>query len=283
LYLQPQLQCLYYARMSLSGRVAVITGASAGIGLAVAQRLAREGVAVVLGARRADRLDEAVRGIRDTGGRAEAVVMDVTSESDVRRLAARAQEAFGALDIMVCNAGFGYYGTVEDTPVSTMQRMMDVNFMGTFHGAAAALPVFRAKGRGHLILVSSIVGKRGIPLMSGYTATKAAQAGFAESLRSEFAGTAISVSVVFPVSTATEFRDAMARDYGQGISGLGPKQHVDDVAAAVVACVRRPRAEVYPHAMSRALAVLNALAPAFTDRLVRRYARRREQVSGGAG
>jgi short-subunit dehydrogenase len=112
--------------------------------------------------------------------------------------------------------------------------------------------------------------------MSGYTATKAAQAGFAESLRSEFAGTAISVSIVFPVSTETEFRHAMERDYGQGVAGLGPKQHVGVVAAAVVACVHKPRAEVYPHAMSRGLATLNVLAPAFTDRLVRKYGRRRK-------
>ena len=266
---------MYYARMKLAGRVAAITGASSGIGLAVAHRLAREGVGVVLGARRAERLEDAVRAIRSAGGRAEAVVMDVTSAADVRRLVARAQEAFGGLDIMVCNAGFGYYGTVEETPGETMQRMMDVNFMGTFHGAAAALPIFRARGRGHLIIVSSIVGRRGIPLMSGYSATKAAQAAFAESLRGEFAGTAISVSTVFPISTDTEFRYAMQRDYGHDITGLGPKQSMDDVARAVVACVHRPRPEVYPHTLSRALAVLNIVAPGATDRLVRRFGRRR--------
>src|SRR6476660_4175812 len=146
--------------MPLSGRVAAITGASSGIGLTIGQHLAREGVAVVLGARRKDRLDEAVRGIRSAGGRAESVVIDVTSEDDVKRLVQRAVEAFGRLDIMICNAGFGYYGTVEDTPVDTMRRMMDVNFMGTFYGARAALPLFRAQHRGHLIIVSSIVGQR---------------------------------------------------------------------------------------------------------------------------
>src|SRR4029079_19630647 len=102
-------------------------------------------------------------------------------------------------------------------PVDVMQRMMDVNFMGTFYGARAALPVFRAQNSGHLIIVSSIVGQRGIAQMSGYTATKAAQVGFGESLRTEFSGTAIAVSVVLPVSTETEFRSAMTRDYGHSV------------------------------------------------------------------
>ena len=262
--------------MSLAGRVAVITGASSGIGLAVATHLAREGVAVVMGARRADRLNAAVDAIRAAGGRAEAVVTDVTSEADMARMAARAQEVFGGLDLMICNAGFGYYGTVEDTPPETMRRMMDVNFMGTFYGARVALPIFRARGRGHLIVVSSIVGRRGIAQMSGYSATKAAQVAFAESLRTECVGTAVHVSVVFPVSTETEFRFAMERDYGHSVAGLGPKQSVDDVAWAIVECARRPRAEVYPHALSRLLVILNALAPAFTDRLVTKYGRRRD-------
>jgi short-subunit dehydrogenase len=264
--------------MDLSGRVAVITGGSSGIGLAAAQHLARAGVAVALGARRAERLDEAVRSIRAEGGRADAVVTDVTSEHDVQQLVQHARETFGRLDIMICNAGFGYYGTVEETPSPTMHRLLDVNFMGTFYGARAALPIFRAQRSGHLIIVSSIVGQRGIALMSGYTATKAAQVGFAESLRTEFSGTGIAISVVLPVSTDTEFRDAIERDYGHVVAGLGPSQSVDAVARAIVACVRRPRAEVYPHAGSRALTVLNALAPALTDRIVRRYGRRREDA-----
>ena len=261
--------------MDLKGRVAVITGASSGIGLAVAQELARAGVAVVMGARRADRLEAAADGIRAEGGRAETVVMDVTSEADVARLVDRAQQAFGRLDIMICNAGFGYYGSVEETPADTMRRMMDVNFMGTFHGARAALPVFRAARRGHLIIVSSIVGQRGIALMSGYSATKAAQVGFAEALRTEFVGSDIHVSVVFPVSTDTEFKYAMQRDFGHSVAGLGPKQPVDDVARAIVRCVRRPAPEVYPHAISRGLTIINAVAPGLADRMVRKYGRRR--------
>ena len=107
---------MYYRRMTLNGRVAAITGASSGIGQALARQLAREGVAVVLGARRADRLAQAVDEIVEAGGRAEAVTMDVASEADVVRLVDRARAAFGRLDIMVCNAGFGYYGDVDEMP-----------------------------------------------------------------------------------------------------------------------------------------------------------------------
>jgi short-subunit dehydrogenase len=261
--------------MELTGRVAAITGASSGIGLAIARHLAREGVAVVLGARRTERLEEAAAAIRGAGGRAEAVTMDVTSEKDVERFVARATESFGRLDICVCNAGFGYYGSVEDTPPDVMRRMMEVNFTGTYLGARASLPIFRRQGHGHLVMISSIVGRRGIANMSGYSATKAAQAGFAESLRAEFAATPIHVSIVYPISTETEFRDAMKRDYGHAVSGLGPKQTMDDVASAVVRCLRRPRPEVYPHRPSRALAIMNIVAPATTDRFVRRFGRRR--------
>lgn len=262
--------------MDLNGRVAVITGGSSGIGLAVAQHLAREGVAVVIGARRADRLEAAAAEIRAAGGRADTIAMDVTSEADVSRMVDHAQRAFGRLDLMICNAGFGDDGTVEQTSGDTMRRMMDVNFMGTFYGARAALPVFRAAGRGHLVIVSSIVGQRGIAQMSGYSATKAAQVGFAEALRTEFAGTDIHVSVVYPVSTDTEFKLAMERDFGHAVEGLGPKQSVDEVARAIVRCIRRPAPGVYPHALSKGLAIINAVAPGFADRLVKKYGRRRD-------
>jgi short-subunit dehydrogenase len=233
---------------------------------------------VVLAARRSGLLEETASRIAAAGGRAVVVPTDVAREADVQALVARAMREFGRLDIMICNAGFGYYGTLEDTPSDIMERMVSVNYMGTFYGARAALPVFRVQNSGHLIFVSSIVGRRGIAFMGGYTATKAAQAGLAEALRAEFAGTSIHVSCVYPISTRTEFHDAMTRDYGHHVSGLGPRQDVDAVAQAIVNCIRHPRPEVYPHRASRLLAVLNILAPAVADRFVRRFGRRRDAV-----
>src|SRR5215472_12449594 len=119
--------------MALQGRVAAITGASAVIGLACARHLAREGVAVVLGARRVSLLD-----------------------ATAKQIVATATREFGRLDVMNCNAGFGYYAPIDEMPSDVMRRMMDVNYMGTFYGARAALPIFRSQNSGHLLFVSSI-------------------------------------------------------------------------------------------------------------------------------
>jgi len=265
---------------ALAGRVVAITGASAGIGEACAVRLADAGAAVALSARRADRLASVVSRIASAGGRALAVPGDVVSEADVQALVTRAVETFGRLDVMIANAGAGYHGTLDDTPVDVARRLMDVNFIGTLIAARAALPVFRRQGSGHLVVVSSIVGRRGVAGTSAYGATKAAQSGFAESLRAELAGSGIHVTTVFPVATRTEFHDAIRRDYGYTVSGLGPKQDADEVAKAIARALVSPRPEVYPHAGSRALAIAAVLAPGLTDRLVQKYARRRRPAEG---
>lgn len=257
-------------------KVVAITGASAGIGLACATRLARAGHAVVLSARRGDRLAALAADLTAAGARVLAVPGDVTSEEDMAALVERAVAAFGRLDVMIANAGAGFHGLLEETPPDVVRRLMDVNFIGTYLAARAAMPVFKRQAAGHLFIMSSIVGRRGIAGMSAYSATKAAQLGFAEALRTELLGTGINVTIVFPVSTRTEFHDAMKRDYGHAVEGLGPKQTADDVAAAIEAAIAKPRAEIYPYGKSRALAMLSVVAPAFTDRLVKKYGRRRE-------
>ena len=255
-------------------KVVAITGASAGIGRAIAERAAADGAAVVLSARRAALLREVADGITSRGGRALAVPGDVTREADMRDLVARAVGAFGRLDVMICNAGIGFHDTFAATPPDVMRRLVDVNLMGTLYAAHAAAAEFRAQDSGHIIAVSSVVARRGIAGSSVYSATKSAQVGLIEGLRAEFFGTKIHASIVYPISTATEFHAAIKRDFGHEVHGRGPKQSADDVARAVVECIRHPKAEVYPYPRAWWLAVLSVVAPATADRLVQKYSRR---------
>src|SRR4051812_12831790 len=130
-------------------RVIAITGASAGIGKATAIRLAREGAAVAICARRADRLDAVAAEIVAAGGQALAMEADVTSAAAMDAFVARTVERFGRLDVMLCNAGFGIAGAIDDIAPEQMQKLMDVNYTGTYHATRAALPAFRRQHAGH--------------------------------------------------------------------------------------------------------------------------------------
>jgi short-subunit dehydrogenase len=266
----------------LSTRVIAITGASAGIGEATARLAAAEGAAVVVSARRAGRLTALAARIAADGGTALAVPADVTSASDMSALVDTAVATFGRLDVMICNAGIGYHGPLDTTSHEAIQRVVDVNLMGTLHAARAALIHMRRQGHGHIVAVSSIAGRRGIGGSSVYSATKAAQIGFIEALRAEFVGTPFHASVVYPVSTVTEFHAAIARDFGHRVSGKGPSQSAEAVAQAIVGCLLSPRAEVYPYGAARWLAILSVVAPALADRVVRRFARRPAPLEGAA-
>lgn len=256
-------------------RVIAITGASAGIGRASALRFARDGASLAICARRGDRLQEVAEEIVVAGGQALALTADVTRADDMQRLVSEAVARFGRLDVMMCNAGFGIAGAIDEVSPEQMRKLVDINYFGTFHAARAALPVFRQQGRGHLIVVSSIVGKRCVPYMGAYAATKFAQVGLAECLRSELAGSDIHVSVVYPVSTDTEFFDVMSRETGTLVKrSYGPRQNVEKVADAIARAVAHPIPEVYPHALSRALVWLNALAPGLCDRVVKGFGRK---------
>jgi NADP-dependent 3-hydroxy acid dehydrogenase YdfG len=258
-----------------SPRVVAITGASAGIGRAVAVRLARDGASLAICARRVDRLNHVAAEIEAAGGHALAVIGDVTAEDDMSHFVRLTVERYQRLDVMICNAGFGLAGTIEATSPAQMRKLVDVNYLGTFYAAQAALPVFRRQAHGHLVVVSSIVGKRGVPFMGGYSATKFAQVGLAESLRSELAGSDIHVTVIFPVSTETEFFDVMSRETGAEVRRAGgPSQSAEHVADAIASAIERPVPEVYPYPTSRGLVWLNAFAPGLCDRFVKKFGRR---------
>ncbi len=256
------------------GRVALVSGASSGIGAAAAEALAAKGCAVTLLARRRDRLEAVADRLRLAGGRVHVVVGDVTADDDVVRAIDETLAAFGKLDIVIANAGAGFHGSLLDTSADAMARLLDLNYMGTFLIVQAALPHLLRAPRANVIIVSSIVGRRGLGWGSAYAATKFAQVGLAESLRVELAGTSVRVGVVFPVSTETEFREAMARVQGFAIRGKGPRQSAGHVARAIVRGIERGRPEIYPHAASKLLSIVSVMFPGLADRIIRRYGRK---------
>jgi NAD(P)-dependent dehydrogenase (short-subunit alcohol dehydrogenase family) len=257
-----------------AGPVVAITGGSSGIGRATAIRLGREGAAVAICARRDDRLRAVAAEVEAGGGQALPIVADVTREADVQAFVARTVECFGRLDVMIANAGFGIAGPIDDVSPDRMRRMLDVNYMGTYHAAQAALRVFRQRGHGHVIVVSSVSGRRGMPYMGVYAAAKFAQVGLAESLRAELVGTRIHVTTICPASTATEFFDVMAKESGAvWPRAIGRRQPPERVADAIARVIRHPAPEVFLSTAARALVLLNALAPGMCDRIVNRFGR----------
>ncbi len=220
----------------LDGRVAAITGASAGIGAATARALTDAGASVVLGARRKERLEELAR---DLGDKAAIVEMDVRRPEDSRRLVDEALERFGGIDILVANAGIGAYGGIMDLSDEQLATMMDTNVAGTVWPIRAAVPHFFERGDGDIVIVASVAGLRGAGDEAVYAATKFAQVGLAGGLDRELREKGIRVSTICPGGTATEF--AMGSGRTPDMPGLAKMLRAEDVAAAVLTVLRQPK------------------------------------------
>jgi NADP-dependent 3-hydroxy acid dehydrogenase YdfG len=188
----------------MSERIVAITGAASGIGEATARLLAARGDAVVLAARRADRLESIAADIRSAGGTAVACAADVTARADVTALVERAVDEFGRLDVMVNNAGIATIGPVADLDVDGWMAMVDVNLKGVLHGVAAALPVFTRQGRGHFVTTVSTSGLKIVPNQSVYAATKNAVRTFLEGFRQECTDGVIRTTMISPGYVNTE-------------------------------------------------------------------------------
>ena len=255
----------------LAGRVAIVTGASAGIGEATARALAAAGARVAVCARRRERLDKLAADITATGGQVAVYGLDVTDPARVRAMVDDVASRWDGIDVLVNNAGRGLSATVEDTKPEEFRELLELNVMAVFTATQAVLPWMRRRGRGHIINVSSIVGRRGVPYRGAYSATKFALDGLSEALRVELEGTGINVSLVYPIGTATEFHDVEARRAGPGRHG--PIQSSEHVARCILRCVRRPRAEIYPFRPSWLLAVASVVAPRLVDFGMRRLFR----------
>lgn len=265
-------------KKTLQNRVLVVTGASAGIGRAAALEAALRGARVVLSARREEKLREAAREIESAGGRALVHVADVSSREEMEALAARARETFGRVDAFLANAGYGFLRPAADLPEEDHRRLFEVNYWGTVHCVKAVVPLFRAQGRGHLLITSSFVAKIGLPYYGPYSATKAAQDALATALRLELEPEGIHVSSIYPIGTATEFHQVSARITGRpGAFRNTPSLFVQSarhVGRRIARCLERPVPEVWPSGLSRFLAALGVLSPRLTRFLLRAHAKK---------
>ena len=215
--------------MELRGKNVVVTGASSGIGRATALEMARRGANLVLGARRADRLEEVAAECRRLGVQAVAVPTDVTQAADCRRLI----DTAGEVDVLVNNAGFAVFGPVPGVDLDEARAMIETNYLGALYCTQAVLPRMLARRKGTIVNVSSITGLMGYARMSTYCASKFALTGFTEALRDEVLGSGVRVALVCPGTTETEFFVRAERGKMPGASRLLPSVQPERVARAV--------------------------------------------------
>jgi short-subunit dehydrogenase len=227
-------------------RIAVVTGASSGIGAATARRLAKDGMQLVLVARRQDRLEDLAEEIRSRGGQAHLIPADLTQESERERVAREVQNRFGPVDVLVNNAGLGWYGYGSDMKWKTAREMLQVNVETVVQLSLSLLPGMRARNSGHIVNVGSISGSipsQGIAL---YGATKSFLDNFSTALYRELKGSRVHVSVVRAGPVRTEFGEAALKLEN---GGHVPTEHVgvtaEHVAWRIWKLLLRPQRVIY--------------------------------------
>ncbi len=251
---------------SYQGLTAVVTGASSGIGRALALRLASEGARVALVARRRAELEAVASQI---GGDALVLPCDVADRAQVDAAAAEAIARFGAVDLLVNNAGYGHHRRFLDWNVDDMERMMRVNYIGALYWTKALLPQMVERKRGWLVFVSSVAGKIGVPLESAYAATKFAMLGLAEGLSIELEDAGVHVLSVCPGTVRTDFFDEEA------LATMPPASRrlmiePEEVAGATIEALRSGKREITVPRRLGVAYVVKALAPGLLRRGVKR-------------
>ena len=221
----------------LAGEVALVTGGSRGIGLAIARKLIEAGAAVALVARDRTALDQAVRMLPAHDGTVLRVVGDVTDPRSMESAVERTVEELGGLSILVNNAGVGRYGPVAEQPPDEWRQVIETNLLGVFHATRAALPPVRERGRGQIVTISSTNGRLGRPNMTAYCASKAAVEGFMRALAAEVVSEPIRCTTIVPGSTLTNFGGRTREErLASGAKFLEP----EDVADAVLYVLLQP-------------------------------------------
>lgn len=226
----------------LKGRVAVITGASKGIGRATAIRLARDGVKLVIGATSRDRLESVGKEVENAGVEVVTRYCDVTQQSDCNALVETAIRKFEKIDILINNAGVGYSGKIVELSPENAERMVQVNILGVYYMTHAALPTMIAHNCGDIINIGSVAGIKYSPGFALYSATKFAVKAFSEGLRNEVQAHNIRVTTVHPGMVSTNFFDSFSRGGVRPPTDKGDLLRPEDVADSITFALTRPRA-----------------------------------------
>jgi short-subunit dehydrogenase len=270
------------ALSSCKGITALVTGASSGLGRLLAVRFARDGAtAVALVARRTAELEAVAREVAAAGARALVLPCDVADRTAVFAAAARAETELGGVDLLVNNAGYGRHRRFLEWDLADMERMLQVNFLGTLYWTKALLPAMVARGRGWLVFMASVGGKIGVPEESAYAASKFAMVGLAEALSLEVEDAGVHVLTVCPGAIRTDFfgpeelarMPPVARD---GMIEPGP------VIDGVMEALRRGRREITIPRYIRAAYVVRAVAPEVMRRNTKRVTLDAMARAGGA-
>lgn len=221
--------------MELKDSVALVTGASRGIGRGIAAALAREGARLVISARGADALDEAHRELEQQGTDVRAVVGDVGDERQAAAMVTAALDSWGRLDLLVNNAGVGYRGAIEEMPTEQFDRLFQTNVRGPFLLIKAAVPQMKKQGGGTIVNISSLAGKNPVPNMAAYAASKWALHGLSMSILGELRRDKIRIIIVSPGSTASNF-NVRPEKRAKADRILQPA----DIAEALIAALKLP-------------------------------------------
>jgi short-subunit dehydrogenase len=268
-------------RRSLAGLRILITGASQGIGRALAVEAAKRGALVVAAARSDPLLAELAQQVRAAGGRIETVHADVTCAIDRQRMVEAAKQHFGGLDVLINNAGIGATGHFAEVSPERLRQIMEVNFFGLTETTRVCLPLLRQGKTPAIVNISSIAGKRGIPARSEYSASKFAVQGFSEALRAELVRDGIDVLVVNPSLTQTNFSQNMieqkARIQMDHLRGMT----AEAVAVATLRALERGKNEINLSLGGKLLVLVSRLFPWLADFIARRkvYALFREEIA----
>jgi NAD(P)-dependent dehydrogenase (short-subunit alcohol dehydrogenase family) len=255
---------------NFKNKTVVITGASSGIGEALAYEFAGLGARVVIAARSEAKLAEVASHLNEQGGSAIAVTCDVAKEEDCRRLVDETVKAFGGVDVLVCNAGISMRAILDDVDTEVLHRLMDVNFWGTVYCTKYALPYLQTS-RGSIVGVSSVAGLHGLPGRTGYSASKYAMTGFLETVRIENLRKGLHVMVACPGFTATNVRfTALTADgtpQGRTPREEGRMMTAEEVARRIIKGIRHRRRLLLMDWEGRGTHIIKKFAPGFLDRM----------------